>query len=80
MGKPAQVKINSRWASSLTSSGKVWVVIGRKPFGVLELKQEGRAMKRDTITDRPMDWQERLVLRASILSAIALICILTWGR
>ena len=41
MSKPALVAINSRWKSK---DGRVWVVLERKPFGVLEIKQEDRAL------------------------------------
>lgn len=39
MGKPALVPVGSRWSGK---SGRVWVVIGRKPFGRLEVQEEGR--------------------------------------
>ncbi|WP_277757455.1 hypothetical protein [Achromobacter denitrificans] len=39
MGKRTVVELNSRWRSK---DGRIWVVLERKPFGLLEVKQEDR--------------------------------------
>ncbi|GIK44899.1 MAG: hypothetical protein BroJett012_08020 [Betaproteobacteria bacterium] len=41
MGAPALVPVGSRWKAG--TSDRVWVVLGRKPFGKLEIQEEGRA-------------------------------------
>lgn len=41
MGAQAQAPIGSRWQDA---RGRIWTVIERKPFGVLDLKREDRAI------------------------------------
>lgn len=39
----AKAPVGSRWKAKLETKGRVFVVIERKPFGVVEIKQEDRA-------------------------------------
>jgi len=45
MGTQAKAPIGSRWQDA---QGRVWTVIERKPFGVIDLKREDRAIFCDT--------------------------------
>lgn len=44
MPRHKQPKIGSRWTLNLDSKGRVWVVTGNKPGGVVEYRQEDRAV------------------------------------
>lgn len=43
MGFEAKAPIGSRWRAKLETGSRVFVVLERKAFGVLEIKQENRA-------------------------------------
>ena len=43
MGRPSQAPIGSRWKFKTETRGRIFVVTGRKPGGVVEIKQEDRA-------------------------------------
>jgi hypothetical protein len=41
MGKPAAVAIGSKWK---LRSGRVFTVLARRPFGIIEFQEEGKAI------------------------------------